>query len=325
MTEDNAHTTSRSDTTLMVLSGQMKGMSVPLGDGELVLGREAQPPGPLGGDQLLSRRHARIARDPDGRLWLEDLGSTNGTLLNGAPISGRVALQPGDVIELGGSKLAVQGAATSLAAAPPPEAPDEPLRLGGGDWSGYGAGPATSDAVPIAPPAPAVAAGATARRPSGEATQPQRRGSATVQGQVRGIQQRTETYGDAGGEQIWTFRIERYDEAGNRLPPVPVQMRGARFSGSLHEGDEVRVTGRWKDGTLVTDRVQNLTTHAGFSKRSLRGAFIAFLIVVVLIVGGFIVLVRLGDSAFQRSTENGKAEFCQQAEEISGGRSVPGC
>jgi pSer/pThr/pTyr-binding forkhead associated (FHA) protein len=42
-----------------------------------------------------SRRHARLLLTPDG-AWVEDLGSSNGTFLNGARISGRVRLASGD-------------------------------------------------------------------------------------------------------------------------------------------------------------------------------------------------------------------------------------
>ena len=47
-----------------------------------------------------SRRHAEVRRRGD-RFWVRDLGSTNGTLVNGSRISGEHALQPGDRIEIG--------------------------------------------------------------------------------------------------------------------------------------------------------------------------------------------------------------------------------
>lgn len=48
----------------------------------------------------VSRRHAEVFCDPFGRWWIRDLGSTNGTLLNGEDITERV-LQPGDYISIG--------------------------------------------------------------------------------------------------------------------------------------------------------------------------------------------------------------------------------
>ena len=52
-------------------------------------------------DLGLSRQHARFTWDEQG-LWVEDLGSTNGTKKNGVPVtSGRVRIAPGDEIAVG--------------------------------------------------------------------------------------------------------------------------------------------------------------------------------------------------------------------------------
>jgi pSer/pThr/pTyr-binding forkhead associated (FHA) protein len=52
-------------------------------------------------DTYLSSRHARIAND-DGDLSIEDLGSTNGTYVNQELVKGRVHLERGDVVQVGG-------------------------------------------------------------------------------------------------------------------------------------------------------------------------------------------------------------------------------
>jgi len=55
-------------------------------------------------DTGISRRHAEIRPTPDG--WtVEDLGSTNGVLLNGHPIRGAELLEAGDRIELGSTEI----------------------------------------------------------------------------------------------------------------------------------------------------------------------------------------------------------------------------
>ena len=54
-------------------------------------------------DGSLSRVHARLDRDGDDWM-LVDLGSTNGTFVNGERIN-EVRLQPGDVIELGDARM----------------------------------------------------------------------------------------------------------------------------------------------------------------------------------------------------------------------------
>jgi pSer/pThr/pTyr-binding forkhead associated (FHA) protein len=52
-------------------------------------------------DTYLSSRHARVAND-DGDLSIEDLGSTNGTYVNQELIKGRVHLDRGDIVQVGG-------------------------------------------------------------------------------------------------------------------------------------------------------------------------------------------------------------------------------
>jgi FHA domain len=55
------------------------------------------------GDPALSRRHAVLRRRDDGTYAIEDLGSTNGTEVNGRPIAAGepVALDDGDRVHLG--------------------------------------------------------------------------------------------------------------------------------------------------------------------------------------------------------------------------------
>ena len=55
-------------------------------------------------DGAVSHRHAKIELDPDGNAFLFDLGSTNGTMLNGQLISANkpVKLKDGDRISIGG-------------------------------------------------------------------------------------------------------------------------------------------------------------------------------------------------------------------------------
>jgi pSer/pThr/pTyr-binding forkhead associated (FHA) protein len=61
----------------------------------------------LDGDEFASARHARIDPRPDG-VWVEDLGSTNGTFVNGARIASQRLLQPGDVLRVGETELRLQ-------------------------------------------------------------------------------------------------------------------------------------------------------------------------------------------------------------------------
>jgi pSer/pThr/pTyr-binding forkhead associated (FHA) protein len=103
-----AHGGTSDQPRLAILDGPNRGAEIALGD-ELLLGRSYGEPGALGGDRKLSRRHARIARAPGGVYFIEDTGSTNGTLVNGAPLRGTNLLRSGDEIEVGSSSLQTHG------------------------------------------------------------------------------------------------------------------------------------------------------------------------------------------------------------------------
>ena len=69
-------------------------------------------------DGRLSRRHAQLDLGPGG-LVVTDLGSANGTRVNGQPLAAGQAhpLRPGDALDLGGVVLRVEGAAHVAATA----------------------------------------------------------------------------------------------------------------------------------------------------------------------------------------------------------------
>ncbi len=75
-----------------------------VGDEQVTIGRDPNAEIPVD-DRTLSRRHSRIYPGPDG--WrVTDLGSRNGTYVNGAPILDE-RLEEGDRVELGETKIAV--------------------------------------------------------------------------------------------------------------------------------------------------------------------------------------------------------------------------
>lgn len=83
---------------------ELAGVTLPL-TAPVVIGRS---PGAdiVIGDDFVSGRHARVA--PLGaEVILEDLGSTNGTMLNGHRVTTPQTLRPGDSIEIGAVKLEV--------------------------------------------------------------------------------------------------------------------------------------------------------------------------------------------------------------------------
>src|SRR5215213_5284007 len=103
------------DETLKITGGNAAGQTITL-EQELVIGRSTPGLGSLGGDSEISRVHARVFHDPSGRLMVEDLGSTNGTFVNGNRVSGQQALNPGDQVRVGQTTLSVEGGAADTGA-----------------------------------------------------------------------------------------------------------------------------------------------------------------------------------------------------------------
>ena len=126
---------------LEVVAGRAIGMSILLDD-ELLIGRHADGAGRLADDDEISRSHARISLDRSGFCAIEDLGSTNGTFVNGLRITGPQTLSVGDTIEVGGTTLVVRelpipATERSLKAVPPqPTVTPRPVRPAGATPSG---------------------------------------------------------------------------------------------------------------------------------------------------------------------------------------------
>jgi hypothetical protein len=70
----------------------------------ITVGRASRNDIDLGRDEYASSDHARIEPRRDG-VWLEDVGSTNGTYLNGARVTRPKRLSPGDVVRIGETEL----------------------------------------------------------------------------------------------------------------------------------------------------------------------------------------------------------------------------
>src|SRR4051795_5319478 len=151
--------------SLKVVAGNAAGSSIAL-EQELVVGRSTPGLGSLGGDSEISRVPARIYHDASGQLIVEDLGSTNGTFVNGNRIAAATPLRAGDQVRVGQTTMTVEGGATEgattvgqvvpppAAAAPPPPAvaatpptqqfaPAQPPpgQFAGGPQPGYAGGP----------------------------------------------------------------------------------------------------------------------------------------------------------------------------------------
>ena len=72
-----------------------------------VVGRDATSGIRLEHDEFVSARHARIEPRPEGAM-VDDLGSTNGTFVNGSKLKRAKLAKAGDVIKIGATELQVQ-------------------------------------------------------------------------------------------------------------------------------------------------------------------------------------------------------------------------
>ena len=95
--------TSREQPYLEVTAGPAAGHTIPT-DRVIVIGREGIGPGRIVGDHELSRAHVRVSRTETDQVRIEDLGSSNGTYVNGARTDDHV-LTIGDTVQIGGSTL----------------------------------------------------------------------------------------------------------------------------------------------------------------------------------------------------------------------------
>jgi pSer/pThr/pTyr-binding forkhead associated (FHA) protein len=152
---------------LEVVAGNATGMSIVVDD-ELLIGRHAEGQGRLADDQEISRTHARVTVDASNFCAIEDLGSTNGTFVNGLRISAPQTLSEGDTIELGGTTLVVRELPRTEPAAAPSAPRPQPTIVPATDAPG----PPTAQAEPAetapqaaAQPAPETAPRATQSAP----------------------------------------------------------------------------------------------------------------------------------------------------------------
>jgi len=102
---------------LVVTEGPAAGQRFEL-DSEVVLGREGVS-ATIADDSELSRRHAAV-RPAAGGFEVEDLGSRNGTFVNGQKIEGPTRLSGGDTIKIGQTVLALEGVARAAETAVSP-------------------------------------------------------------------------------------------------------------------------------------------------------------------------------------------------------------
>ena len=91
-------------------------------EARLELGRDCD--GLLVADTRMSRRHVALEPTPDGTVLVTDLGSSNGTTVNGQPVLYPVPASTGDVVHAGSTDITIGSSGGR-------RAPEVPTRLGG--------------------------------------------------------------------------------------------------------------------------------------------------------------------------------------------------
>jgi pSer/pThr/pTyr-binding forkhead associated (FHA) protein len=91
---------------LVVVHSQVLGVGdeFELDSSPLTVGRAAQNDVSIDGDEFASARHVRVEPRRDG-VWVSDVGSTNGTYVNGVRIDRPRKLVQGDVVRVGETEL----------------------------------------------------------------------------------------------------------------------------------------------------------------------------------------------------------------------------
>jgi pSer/pThr/pTyr-binding forkhead associated (FHA) protein len=115
---------------LVVQEGPGTGAQHPV-DGDVTIGRDEGVDLQLP-DKTISRRHAALRIEGETGV-VEDLGSSNGTFVNGARIEDPTRLREGDSLQMGATLLEVRSARGETIPFPPPATPTESHRVPGDD------------------------------------------------------------------------------------------------------------------------------------------------------------------------------------------------
>lgn len=140
---------------VVTTAGPNNGKAIPIVGAKFLIGRDPhcnlRP-----ASQAISKQHcALLVRD--GRVFVQDLSSTNGTLLNGSPVQGETAVKDGDQLKVGPLEFKVQIIPLPTPADGTP-LPDKLKAVGGSSSAQKPVPRSTPTQKPAAAPAAAAAA-----------------------------------------------------------------------------------------------------------------------------------------------------------------------
>lgn len=177
-------------------------------------------------DEAASRRHVTLTPGPDG-LTVTDMGSSNGTFVNGAQLSARPRrIGPGDVVRLGETEIRIPGRANHDAETVSASVPTPEMSPGGGP----AAAPAAAPAPPPRTPAPARAPARGEASTAAPARKSRTGGGVTLDDRTRKRLEAAHGWVDVevGGVE-WSAFVEAVLDAGlEQLPAVIARLREGR-------------------------------------------------------------------------------------------------
>jgi S1-C subfamily serine protease len=111
---------------LRITSGSTQGEPIEVTGPKFSIGRAEDADLVLGDDEKVSRHHAYIEVEAGGRATIHDLGSSNGTFVNGARITEPKVVSEGDTIRVGGTEMTLGAGLAATVVAPRPSPPPPP-------------------------------------------------------------------------------------------------------------------------------------------------------------------------------------------------------
>jgi pSer/pThr/pTyr-binding forkhead associated (FHA) protein len=261
---------------VVVESGPAVGARLEVRAGEpLLIGRTQAAPANLGGDPTVSQQHARVSLSADGQTWVEDLGSRNGTWVNGVRITEPIVVRDGDVLTIGAARARV-------------------MSSGATDRSSARADDARSLAVGSRSP---------------DMPYP-RRWSNSVIGRAQRVNERLQVrrtaYMSHPGSMnltpptVTTVRFTILPLDGSA--PTPVRLRGSFVDGFVNDGEIVEARGTWRRGEF---RAVEVYSHSSGDTLRVKYRAVQFVIglVALTLIAGVALWIVFGSSGVLRQDD----------------------
>lgn len=219
---------------VVTASGPNQGRSIPVSGAKFLIGRDAscqlRP-----ASQAVSKQHCAV-HIRNGQVWLEDFGSTNGTIVNDAAVSGQVQVKDGDRIRIGPLEFRLQIVPTPTPIDGTP-LPDK-LKPLSATTTKPAPAPASKPKAPAPAPVPVNVAAADAETVDGmvPALTPAAEHDEDAAAMLLGMDDTPSGESPSVPEGSTVMEIPAIDAAGRPIPPKPAEKK-ADMESSNAAGD----------------------------------------------------------------------------------------